>query len=103
MLVNFKEIKARVSMVQVLEHYALMDSLRQSGDRISGPCPIHQGTNPTQFRVSISKNCWNCFGNCGRGGNVIEVKRIDWVSYIQRLNIPSPILYATGNIHLGEH
>lgn len=70
--VDFKEVKARVNIVQVLEHYGLMPTLQQNGDRISGPCPIHKGKNPTAFRVSASKNCFNCFGRCGRGGNVID-------------------------------
>lgn len=70
--VDFKEVKSRVTIVQILERYDLMRTFKNSGDRLSGPCPIHKGSNPTQFRVSISKNCWNCFGNCGRGGNIID-------------------------------
>lgn len=71
-LVDFKEVKAQVNLTDVLERYDLMPSLNLNGDRLSGVCPIHQGTNSTQFRVSISKNCFNCFGKCGRGGNVID-------------------------------
>lgn len=80
--VDFKEVKAHVNIVQVLEHYDLMANLNRAGDRLSGACPIHQGSNPTQFRVSISKNCFNCFGNCGRGGNVIDfVSLMEEVSF----------------------
>ncbi|SKA85722.1 Toprim domain-containing protein [Prosthecobacter debontii] len=70
--VDFKEVKSRITITQILERYDLIRTLKRSGDRLSGPCPIHRGTNPTQFRVSVSKNCWNCFGNCGRGGNIID-------------------------------
>lgn len=70
--VDFKQVKAHVSILQVLEHYNLIDTFKQTGDRLSGPCPLHNGNNPTAFRVSISKNCFNCFGRCGRGGNVID-------------------------------
>lgn len=70
--VDFKEVKSRVTIMQILERYDLVRSLKRSADRLSGPCPLHKGTNPTQFRVSVSKNCWNCFGTCGRGGNVID-------------------------------
>ena len=70
--VDFKQVKSNVGILQVLEHYDLVDTLKQTGDRLSGPCPIHNGSNPTSFRVSISKNCFNCFGSCGRGGNVID-------------------------------
>lgn len=70
--VDFKEVKSSVTIVQILERYDLVRTFKRLTDRFSGPCPIHGGTNPTQFRVSISKNCWNCFGTCGRGGNVID-------------------------------
>lgn len=72
--VDFKEIKAKVSIVQILERYGCLESLAKSGngDRLSGACPIHGGTNKTHFRVSISKNCWNCFGKCQSGGNIID-------------------------------
>ena len=72
--VDFKDIKARVSIVHILERYEVLTSLSKSGngDRLSGACPIHGGTNKTHFRVSVSKNCWNCFGTCRSGGNVID-------------------------------
>lgn len=70
--VSFKGVKASVSMLQVLEHYQLLDTLKRRGtDSLTGPCPIHQGSNKTQFRVSLTKNCWNCFGGCD-GGNVLD-------------------------------
>lgn len=70
--VSFRAVKDAVTMRQLLERYGLLDSLKRRGaDGLTGPCPIHRGTNPTQFRVSLSKNCWNCFGGCG-GGNVLD-------------------------------
>ena len=82
--VDFKEIKARISIIQILEHYGVLETLAKSGngDRLSGACPIHGGTNKTHFRVSISKNCWNCFsGKCG-GGNIIDfVSKKEHVSF----------------------
>ena len=72
--VDFKDIKARVSIVQILERYGVLASLTKSGngDRLSGACPIHGGTNKTHFRVSLSKSCWNCFGKCQGGGNAVD-------------------------------
>lgn len=70
--VEYKEIKKSVSIVQVLDRYGLSEKLRTRGDSISGCCPLHNGTNPSHFRVSVKKNAWNCFGSCGRGGNVID-------------------------------
>lgn len=71
-LVDFRVVKSAITMEQVLQHYGLLDSFKRSGDSLSGPCPLHGGTNPTQFRVSISKNVWNCFSECKHGGNVLD-------------------------------
>ena len=72
LFVNFKAIKAAITMEQVLEHYGILEKFKKKGDSLSGPCPIHKGDNPTQFRVSISKNIWNCFSECKHGGNVLD-------------------------------
>lgn len=79
--VDFKAVKAAVSMEQVLQHYDLLGRMKRSGDSLSGCCPIHQGTNPTQFRVSVSKSIWNCFSECKHGGNVLDfVARMENIS-----------------------
>lgn len=70
--VDFKAVKAALTLEQVLTHYRLMDRFKRGKDSLSGPCPIHDGSNPTQFRISISKNVWNCFSKCKRGGNVLD-------------------------------
>jgi DNA primase len=70
--VDFKAVKASVSMLQILDHYGLTERFKRNNDSLSGSCPLHNGDNPTQFRVSLSKNCWNCFGQCKRGGNVLD-------------------------------
>jgi DNA primase len=72
MFVDFRAVKAAITMEQVLTHYGLMDQFKRGTDSLNGPCPIHKGTNPTQFRVSISKNIWNCFSECKHGGNVLD-------------------------------
>ena len=80
-LVDFKAVKAAVSMEQVLDRYGLLDGLKRNGDSLSGPCPIHKGSNPTQFRVSSSKNLWNCFSDCKGGGNVLVfIAKMDGIS-----------------------
>jgi DNA primase len=70
--VDFKAVKSALSIERVLEHYGLLDKFKRSGDSLSGPCPIHKGSNPTQFRVSVSKNVWNCFSECKHGGNTLD-------------------------------
>jgi len=70
--VDFRAIREQVTMERVLEHYGVLGTLKRSGSRLSGPCPIHGGTNPTQFRVETNKNIWNCFSECKQGGNVLD-------------------------------
>lgn len=79
--IDFRALKAAITMEQVLEHYGLIYQFKRSGDNLSGPCPIHKGSNSTQFRVSISKNIWNCFSECKHGGNTLDfISRMDDVS-----------------------
>lgn len=80
--VDFKAVKAAITMEQLLQHYNLLDGFKRSGESLSGPCPIHKGANPTQFRVSLSKNLWNCFSECKNGGNVL-----DFIAQMERASI----------------
>ncbi len=70
--VEFKEIKQKVKFAEILEHYGLLDQLKRKGDELIGTCPIHKGSNATQFHVSLSKNNYNCFGDCHGGGNILD-------------------------------
>jgi DNA primase len=85
--VDFKAVKAAITMEQVLEHYGLLHQFKRSGDRLSGPCPIHKGSSPNQFSVSIDKNVWNCFSECKHGGNVLDfIAKIENVSILAAAN-----------------
>jgi DNA primase len=80
-LVDFRAVRAAVSMEDVLGRYGLLDKMKRTGDSLSGCCPVHKGSNPTQFRVSLSKNVWNCFSECKAGGNVIDfIARMEGVT-----------------------
>ncbi len=70
--VDYKAIKSIVRIEDILKHYGVADQLTRKGDNLIGTCPIHKGTNPTQFHVSAVKNNFNCFGDCHGGGNVID-------------------------------
>ena len=87
--VDFKAVKAAITMEQVLEHYGLMDQFKRGTDSLNGPCPIHKGSNPTQFRVSVSKNIWNCFSECKHGGNVL-----DFIAEMENASIHAAALKA---------
>jgi len=87
--VDFKAIKAAITMEQVLQHYGLLDKFKPGADSLNGPCPIHKGSNPTQFRVSLSKNIWNCFSECKHGGNVL-----DFIAEMEKCSIHAAALKA---------
>lgn len=87
--VEFKAIKSSIRMEQVIQHYGLTDRFKKSGDSLSGPCPIHKGNNPTQFRISLSKNVWNCFSECKRGGNAL-----DFIARMENVTIHAAALKA---------
>ena len=80
--VKYKEIKERVSMEAVLKHYHVLEKLKTSGQNLVGCCPLHQGSNPNQFSVSLERNLFNCFGDCKAGGNVL-----DFVARMERIDI----------------
>lgn len=87
--VDFKSVKAMLTMEQVLQHYGLLDQFKRGSDSLSGPCPIHKGSNPTQFRVSLSKNVWNCFSECKHGGNTL-----DFIARMENVSIHAAALKA---------
>jgi DNA primase len=93
--VDFKAVKAAITMEQVLQHYGLFDKFKRSGDSLSGPCPIHKGSNPTQFRVSLSKNVWNCFSECKHGGNAL-----DFIAKMENVSIHAAAHKAIEWFHL---
>ncbi len=71
--IDFTAVKAAVSLDHVLQHYGILEKLHPSGkEGLRGCCPIHNGTNPEQFCVSLAKNLWNCFSECQRGGNQLD-------------------------------
>ena len=77
--VDIALVRRSVTIEQILAHYGLLDKLTRKGDSLIGACPIHHGTNKTQFHVSLSKNAFRCFGDCGSdprlhngGGNMIS-------------------------------
>lgn len=73
--VDFKQLKEQVSIRQIIEHYDLLGDFSERGDRLSGCCPFCDSDNETTFRVSLSKNCFNCF-SCEAQGNMLDFVRL---------------------------
>lgn len=84
--VDFKTIKEKVSIESILDHYGLLAKMKrkETTHALVGPCPIHKGTNPNQFHVSLTKNNFNCFGDCHGGGNIL-----DFVAKMEKTDIRS--------------
>lgn len=87
--VDFRAVKAAITMEQLLGHYNILDQFKRTGDSLNGPCPIHKGSNPTQFRVSTTKNIWNCFSDCEHGGNAL-----DFICKMEKCSIHAAALKA---------
>ncbi|MFC1888637.1 CHC2 zinc finger domain-containing protein [Thermodesulfobacteriota bacterium] len=78
--VDFKAVKEAVTMEMILDRYGI--ELNRKGDQLTGACPIHEGSNPGQFSVSLNKNAFHCFSShCGAKGNILDfVARMEDVS-----------------------
>jgi len=68
--VDYKEIKRRVTIKEILDHYGLLSGMRQKKDELIGACPFHKETKPS-FHVSLNKNAFQCFG-CKAKGNILD-------------------------------
>lgn len=73
---DFRYLKQRVSIEQVLANNSVTEGFRRRGDRLVGPCPIHGGDNPRAFVADLERNTWFCFSRCGRGGDIVELVRL---------------------------
>lgn len=82
--ITLKQLKGRVPIKTVLLDKGLMSKLKQRGQRLVGPCPVHGGDNPRAFVVDCSRNLWHCFTHCQGGGDVVELlRRLEHTSYRQ--------------------
>src|SRR5437016_384353 len=68
--VDFKAIKAAVSMDMVLARYGV-NWLRKNEQELRGRCPIHQGEGQSTFHAHLGKNVFNCF-SCKARGNILD-------------------------------
>ncbi|HKR10929.1 MAG TPA: CHC2 zinc finger domain-containing protein [Pyrinomonadaceae bacterium] len=79
--VDFKIIKAAVTMQMVLDRYRLI--LKKSGSELRGKCPIHRGSDTKHFTANTSKNVFKCFfAQCGAHGNIL-----DFVAAMERCSV----------------
>ena len=72
---DIKRIKATVTVDDVLARY-VATPLRRVAKGRAGACPICGAGNNKKsraFTVSADGRAWYCFGDCRRGGSVIDL------------------------------
>ena len=74
--IDYAAVKAATTIEMVLRHYGLLEKT-DPGKRESfrSCCPIHHGTDDSEFSVTLSKNLWKCFTKpaCDAGGNQLDL------------------------------
>lgn len=80
--VSFAEVKEKVSIPDVLDVLGLTGKFSRKGESLSGVCPLpahKHGPQPNadQFKINCKGGTWlwHCFGDCQRGGDVIELAK----------------------------
>lgn len=70
--VDFKALKARVSMEDLLARYELIRHMEAKDEEtLIGPCPITGSSSATAFKVNTAKDIWYSFA-CEDGGNILD-------------------------------
>jgi hypothetical protein len=70
--VDFKVIKAAVTMAQVLEHYGHTQWKSVSVEELRGACPLPHCKAKRSFNWNTTKNAFQCF-TCKARGNVLDL------------------------------
>lgn len=71
--IDFKELKANVTMLQVLEHYQLLSQMQRSKEGYQGKCPFCENPSKRSLKINTEKNIFKCFApGCGAKGNLLD-------------------------------
>jgi hypothetical protein len=66
---RIERIKRAVTVEEVAERYT---RLRPAGSgKLRGSCPVHSEKTPS-FVVYTKQQTWHCYGQCSRGGDVLD-------------------------------
>jgi DNA primase len=93
--VDFKAVKATVTLEMALDHYAV-NWLRRKGDELRGRCPIHQGDGEDAFHANLEKNAFHCF-SCKARGNVL-----DFIAAMEKCSVRDAALKLAAWFTIGE-
>ena len=91
------EVKARLSIVDVVSDYVALENL--SSRTPKALCPFHDERTPS-FSLSLDHESWRCWGACGVGGDIFAfVMRADQIEFKEALEK----LARKAGIDLKEH
>lgn len=78
--IDFHQARQEVRLSVVLQLLGYQP-VRQSGEQLRGPCPVHGSQSATSrcFAAHLGKNVWHCF-RCGASGNALEL----WATLTQQ-------------------
>lgn len=86
--VNIDELKAMISLEEVVRKRGVALQANASGERLEGSCPFHRYDETPSFNVYVASQRYHCFG-CGANGDVIDfVQAFDscsWQEAVHRL------------------
>ncbi len=71
--IHFDEIRARISLAEVLELVGFV-ACEVRGDQVRGGCPVHRSTSARSrsFSANLKRNLYQCF-RCGSSGNQLDL------------------------------
>lgn len=67
----FAELRARISLEDVIFKLYRIENLKRDGSKLVGSCPVHNGDSPRAFSAELSRNVWMCFTR-NHGGNQLD-------------------------------
>jgi DNA primase len=70
-MISFKDLKSKITMLDVLNHYHLFDTLELRGKSHRGVCLWCENTDPYRLSVNLDRNCFQCF-SCKASGNIFD-------------------------------
>lgn len=70
---DLQTLKHAVRIEQILSERGLLTGFRRTQDRLTGPCPLHGGDNPSAFVIRLAQNRWRCFTRCDSSGDVLDL------------------------------
>jgi len=73
--IDWKKLKVRVPLRDVLEHYGVFATCKETPQGYEGVCPL---CGSSSLKVNREKNAWYCFGECKstgkkNGGNLLDL------------------------------